>query len=224
MSEENEKKETVTGEDKEEIFEEYLKPKRYKPRFWVWVTLVISAIILVIVYKITVIDTAINPEELKPSIEIFNLDSQWVVLEEIDTKEFKGIVLVPQISFQVRNIGNVVLRNVYFLGEFRLLDRAKNLGEGSQMAFRKPLNPGETSERIVLTCGAGYRASSKTAFKNNIKEWKRAMVEIYVKTGSSKLIFLKIFYITRKIEGLDVDIKLTDKSAEELMGEQEKKK
>ena len=47
------------------------------------------------------------------------------------------------------------------------------------------------------------------------------MVEIYVKTGSSKLTFLKIFYITRKIEGLDVDIQLTDKTADELMGKQE---
>lgn len=224
MSEENEKKETVTGEGGEEILEEYLKPRRYKPRFWVWVTLTISAIILVIIYKITVIDTAINSAELKPAIEMFNLDSQWVVLEEIDTKEFKGIVLVPRISFQVRNVGNVVLRNVFFLGEFRLLDRPKNLGEGFQMAFKKPVNPGEESKRIVLTCMAGYRASSKMAFKTNIKEWKRAMVEIYIKTGSSKLIFLKTFYITRKIEGLDVDIQLTDKTADELMGEQEEQK
>ena len=222
MPEENEKKEVLTREDGVEFLEEYLKPKRYKPRFWVWVTVAISAIILVIIYKSTVIDTAVNPEALKPSIEMFNLDSQWVVSEEIDTKEFKGIVLVPQISFQVRNIGNEVLRNVYFLGEFRLMDRAGTLGEGFLMAFKKPVNPGQESERIVLTCMAGYRASSKMAFKNNIKEWKRAMVEIYVKTGSSKLIFLKTFYITRKIEGLDVDIQLTDKSAEELMGEQQK--
>jgi hypothetical protein len=222
MPEENEKKEAIKGEGGGEFLEEYLKPKRYKPRFWVWVTVAISAIILVIIYKITVIDTAVNPEALKPSIEMFNLDSQWVVSEEIDTKEFKGIVLVPQISFQVRNIGSVVLRNVYFLGEFRLMDRAGTLGEGFQMAFKKPVNPGQESERIVLTCMAGYRASSKMAFKNNIKEWKRAMVEIFVKTGSSKLIFLKTFYITRKIEGLDVDIQLTDKSAEELIGAQEK--
>jgi len=220
MSEENEKKEALTGEDEGEFLGEYLKPKRYKPRFWVWVTLVISAIILVFIYKITVIDTDVNPAELKPAIEMFNLDSQWVVLEEINTKEFKGIVLVPQISFQVRNVGKVVLRNVYFLGEFRLMDRAGILGEGFQMAFRKPVNPGQESERIVLTCMAGYRASSKMAFKNNIKEWKRALVEIYIKTGSSKLIFLKTFYITRKIEGIDIDIQLTDKPTEEIMGEQ----
>jgi hypothetical protein len=222
MSEENVKKETITGDDKGEFLEEYLKPKWYKPRFWVWATLTISAITLVILYKITVIDTAVNPAELKPSIEMFNLDSQWVVLEEIDTKEFKGIVLVPQMSFQVRNVGKVVLRNVYFLGEFRLMDRAETLGEGFQMAFKKPVNPGQESERIVLTCSAGYRASSKIAFKNNIKEWKRALVEIYIKTGSSQLIFLKTFYITRKIEGLDVDIQLTDRSPEKLMGEQKK--
>lgn len=223
MSEEKEKNVSLSSEGGDEIFEEYLKPKRLRPRFWVWVTLIISGIILVIIYKTTVIDHAINPEELKSSVEIFNLDSQWVVLEEIDNKDFKGILLVPQISFQVKNVGSVVLRDVFFLGEFRLLDRAKTLGEGFQMAFKKPLNPGEKSERIVLTCQAGYRATSKIAFKNNKKEWKRSMVQVFTKTGASGLLLLKTYYISRKIQGLDIDIKLTDKTADELMGEEKSK-
>jgi hypothetical protein len=101
------------------------------------------------------------------------------------------------------------------------MDRAKNLGEGFRMAIKKPLYPGKESERIVLTCQAGYRASSKMAFKKNSNEWKRSKVEIYVKTGASKLIFLKTFYISRKIEGINLDIKLTDKMLEESLGEKQ---
>jgi hypothetical protein len=212
MNEENHEftNSTRSREYHEDILEEYLKPKRFQPRFWVWVSFCVAAILLIIIYKTTVLDSAIGPEQLKAGLELFNLDSQWVVSEQIDNKEFKGIVLVPQISFQVRNVGKVVLRYVYFLGVFRLVDQAKILGEGFEMALKTPLDPGKVSERIVLTCQFGYRASSRQAFKQNSKEWRRALVETYAKTGASDLISLKTFYISRRIEGLDMDIKLTD--------------
>ena len=212
MSEENQGFTTsaTPREYHEEILEEYLKPKRLQPRFWVWVSLTIAAVILMITYKTTVLDSAIGSEELKAGLELFNLDSQWVVSEKIDSKEFKGIVLVPQISFQVRNVGKVVLHHVYFLGVFRLLDQAKILGEGFEMALKKPLDPGKESERIVLTCQFGYRATSKQAFKQNSKEWRSALVETFAKTGASSLLPLKTFYISRRIQGLDMDIKLSD--------------
>ncbi len=232
MVDQNEKQENPGSEpsqstgngNSEKILEDYLKPKRLQPRFWIWVGLTIVAIIMVLVYKITVVDTTISQEELKSSVELFNLDSQWVEKEKIDTEEFKGIVLVPQFSFHVRNVGKVDLHNIYFLGVFRLMDRAKALGEGFEMTLKKPLKPGQESERIVLTCQFGYRASSKMAFKNNSKEWRTAMVQVFTKTGASKLLLLNTFYISRKIEGLEVDITLTDKSADELIGEKSEPK
>ena len=224
MAEENNNKETPKSaaspdqaETNEELFDEYLKPKRFNPRFWVWIVLVVAAILMAFIYKVTVVDTTVAPRDLKDAVELINLDSQWVESEKIDTKDFKGIVLVPQISFQVRNVGKIDLQDVYFLGVFRLLDRAKTLGEGFEMTLKKPLKPGQESERITLTCQFGYRASSKVAFKKNSKEWGTSMVEVFTKTGASQLIFLKNFYISRKIEGLEVDFKLTDKSVEELM-------
>jgi len=224
MENENEKKEAVEVEktsnlleNNENIFEEYLKPRRYKARFWVWVAIGVAAVIMIIIYKSTVIDNAISPQELKASIQLFNLDSQWVEKEKIDTKEFKGILLVPQISFQVRNVGKIDIHDVYFLGVFRLMDRVKTLGEGFETALKKPLKPGEKSERITLTCQFGYKASSKIAFKKNSKEWRTAMVQIFAKTGTTQLLFLKTFYISRKIEGLEVEFKLTDKPVDQII-------
>ena len=217
MSEKNEKNEVTKNKEDEPILEDYLKPKRLQPKFWRWVILTIIFVILVYIYKVTVLDPTIDPEELKTSMEIFNINSQWVVSEKIDTPDFKGIVLVPQISFQIRNIGKVNLQYVYFLGVFRLLNRAKPLGEGYRMTLKKPLEPGKESEKIILTSRFGYRASSRQAFNKYSKDWRSAMVQIYVKTGASKLFFFKSFYISRKIEGLEIDIKITDKPVTDIM-------
>ncbi|NIM12059.1 MAG: hypothetical protein GTO45_08065 [Candidatus Aminicenantes bacterium] len=224
--EKNEKKDIIKDQrreqEQEDILEEYLKPKRLQIKFWRWVILAIVFVILVIVYKTWVIDPTLPPEELVASMEIFNIESQWIKSEELDTPDFKGIVLVPQISFQVRNIGKAELYYVYFLGVFRLLDRPKALGEGTFVAFKKPLKPGEESERITLNSKFGYRGSSKQAFKKYYKEWRSAMVQIYVSSGTSRLSFLKSFYISRRIEGLDVDITVTDKQYKDIVIEEEK--
>jgi hypothetical protein len=224
--EKNEKKDITKDQpreqEQEDILEEYLKPRRLQVKFWRWVILGIVFVILVIVYKTCVIDPTLPPEELVASMEIFNIDSQWILSEELDTPDFKGIVLVPQISFQVRNIGKVNLYYVYFLGVFRLLDRPKALGEGTFMAFKKKLKPGEESERITLNSKFGYRGSSKKAFKKYYKEWRSAVVQIYVSSGTSKLSFLKSFYISRRIEGLDVDVTVTDKQYKDIVIEEDK--
>jgi hypothetical protein len=229
MSDETNEKNDITKtqpreQEQEDILEEYLKPRRFQIKFWRWVILSIAFVILVFVYKTCVLDPTLSPEELVSSMEIFNIDSQWILSEELDTPEFKGIVLVPQISFQVRNIGKAELYYVFFLGVFRLLDRPKALGEGTFVAFKKPLKPGEESERITLNSKFGYRGSSKQAFKKYYKEWRSAMVQIYVRSGTSNLSFLKSFYISRRIEGLDVDVTVTDKQYKDIVIEEEKDK
>jgi hypothetical protein len=220
MNEEKEKSDhSQPKQSQDNIMEEYLKPRWFQPKFWRWVGLSIVLVIMVITYKTCVIDPTIPPEELKSAIKIFNIDSKWVVSEEVDTPDFKGIILVPQISFQVRNTGGMDLYYVYFLGVFRLMDRPKALGEGVSMAFKKPLKPGEESERITLTSLFGYRGSSKEAFQKHSRDWRSVMVQVYVRSGTSHLIFLKTYYISRRIEGLDVDISLSDKQYGDVVKE-----
>ena len=99
-------------------------------------------------------------------------------------------------------------RNIFFLGVFRFVNSPKLLGEGSSMALKKPLVPGKESKEIVISSQYGYSASSEIAFSENQMAWKRAYVEIYTRSSGSELVFLKSFYISRKIEGVDIDVKI----------------
>jgi len=201
-------KKFIEGED-DVLFDEYINRSRFGPKFWVGVTMAIVFIVSVVVYKTAVLDKIIDPEVLKSSIEIFDIDSQWVVREEIHEKDFHGIVLAPQISFRFRNVGKEKLSYVYVLGVFRLVNRPKALGEDNKMALRDGLEPGGESERIVLTCGFGYRATSKEAFSRNKERWENASAEIFVRGGSSEMVLLNTYYVIRKIEGMEKEIKFT---------------
>lgn len=217
MSEKDENKDIPQAGQQEQILEQYTKPLHHQSKFWRWVFLGVVAVVMLIIYKVTIIDKTIEPEVLKNSIEIFNIDSKWVVSEEVDTPEFKGIVLVPQISFQVRNIGSVKLSYVRFLGIFSLLGRPKDLGDSVYVAFKKPLEPGQVdSERITLTAKFGYKATSKQAFSKNSKDWRSCAVQVLVSSGTSQLIKLKTYYVSRRIDGMEIDIKMTDKPMEDI--------
>ncbi len=211
MPDELKKIEQLIKGDDDVLFDEYINRSRFGSRFWLAVTMAVVFILAVVVYKIVVLDRIIPPEVLKNSIQIFDIDSQWVVKEEIHEKDFNGIVLVPQISFRFRNVGETDLKYVNVLGVFRLLNRARALGEGNSLALKEPLKPGGESERIVLTCSFGYRATSREAFARNPKQWKSASAEIYIQSGGSKPIFINTYYIIRKIQGLDreIEIKMT---------------
>jgi len=218
MSEKDENKDIPQAGQQEQILAEYIIPLYKQPKFWRWIFLGIVAVVMVLIYKVTIIDKTIDPEVLKSSIEIFNIDSKWVVSEEVDTPEFKGIILVPQISFQVRNIGSVKLSYVRFLGIFSLLGKPKDLGDSVYVAFKKPLEPGIVdSQRIILTAKYGYKATSKQAFSKNSKEWRSCAVDVLVSSGTSQLIKLKTYYVSRRIDGIEIDIKMTDKPMEEIV-------
>jgi len=162
--------------------------------------------LLVWVVKSDLIDRSISGDTLKSAVEIFNIDSHWVVKQRVDEPDFKGVILVPQFSFQVRNTGTETLEYVFFLGVFRFLDNGKTMGEGYQMALEEPLEPGAESGRIVLKSGFGYRATSEQAFDRNPRDWRSAFVEVFLRSKTSRLVFFKSYYISRRVAGTDVDV------------------
>jgi hypothetical protein len=202
----------------------YTKPLTKQSKFWVWIFLGIVFLIMVLIYKGSIIDKTIEPEELVASMEVSHINSQWVVSEKVDTPDFKGIIVVPEFTFRVRNIGEHDLSYVYILGVFRLIQRPKALGEAYQMAFKKTLKPGDLSDVIKLRCKFGYRASSKQAFSKHSRDWRSAMVQLYVKSGTSGLTFLKDFHVSRKIEGMDLEIKMINTPISEINEQLSKEK
>lgn len=192
---------------REILFEEYQKRFWQRSKFWLGVVLCALFIVFALVFKRTIVDTSMTAEELKSAIELFDISSQWVVKEKIVEPGFQGVILVPEVSFRIRNSGNRELSYVFLLGVFRFMDNGRTIGEGYRMTLRRPLPPGRESGRIDLRCGFGYRASSAVAFEKNRKDWRNVFTEVFAKSKNSKLVLIKTFYISRLISGQDIEVK-----------------
>jgi hypothetical protein len=191
-----------------EILQDYTRSFWRNSKFWMWCVLAVIILVFALVFKKAVMDTSIDPGQLKASLEFFDISSQWVVKENISEIDFQGIVLVPEVSFRIRNIGPKDLSYVYLLGVFRFMDNGKFIGEGYRMALRKALPPAGESERITLKSGFGYRASSADAFEKHKKNWQNARCDLYVKSHNSGLVSVKTFYISRRISGQGIEVQI----------------
>ena len=191
-----------------EILQEYYRSFWHNSKFWLGVVLVFIFLVFAYIYKKTVVDTSVSPQQLKSALEFFDISSRWVVDEKINEEDFKGIILVPELSFRVRNIGKRDLSYVFLLGVFRFMDNGKFIGEGYRMALRRSLPPAGESERITLKAGFGYRASSAAAFEKYKKNWRNSFCELFAKSHNSGLVSVKIFYISRKIAGQDIEVEI----------------
>jgi hypothetical protein len=198
----------AAAQENQEILQEYYQSFWRNSKFWLGVVLLIIFLIFAFIYKKTVLDTTINPRQLQAALEFFDISSQWVVNDRINEDDFKGIILVPEVSFRIRNIGKKDLSYVFLLGVFRFMDNGKFIGEGYQMTLRQALAPNGTSERITLKSGFGYRASSPAAFEKYKKNWRNSLCELFAKSHNSGLTPVKTFYVSRKIAGQGIEIEI----------------
>jgi len=207
---ENEKNNSSVGSETqgEEILDAYIKKFWQNSKFWLGVASLLILAVFAFVYKTTVMNTAMTPAEMKAAVELFDISSQWKVTQKVDDDDFQGIILAPEVSFRLRNVSKKELSYVFLLGVFRFMDTGKVIGEGYRMALRRPLPPGGSSERITLNAGFGYRATSAAAFEKYKQDWRNSFCEVFAKSHNSGFTMLKTFYISRRIEGLDVEIKI----------------
>lgn len=183
--------------------------RRWKgPRLWIGLFMLVAFALLYWIYNQRVVKASFSEEELKAAVEFFSISSTWTVKEKMDTEDFQGVIVVPRISFRVRNQGERDLGPLFLVGVFSFMDTGKTMGEGYGMFLKEPLPPGGESERITLTSVFGYRASSADAFERNRNDWRRSYVEIFARSRSSKLKFLKSFYISQKIEGVNINVRI----------------
>jgi hypothetical protein len=196
------------SENNELQLESYLGKKRFGRRFMMNMVVLVVVVVLILVFKMSVVDNRISPDEMKSQIQITEIASQWIVKEKIKTDDYKGILLTPQITFRLKNIGSEKLKQIFVMGVFKFVYSRKDIGDASKMTLRSPLLPGETSEPITLTSYNGYRASSPEAFELNKDKWEDSLVELYLRSPNSRLFFFKSYYISKKIDGMNIDIKI----------------
>lgn len=139
-----------------------------------------------------------SPEELKASIELTELDTKWV-------KKFyfpwpPKLILVPAISFRIKNLTDKPLRYVNFNAIFKLVGEQENLGDCYLAAIRKtPVMPGELSDTILLKSNTGVEGKNLESFKNN-PFWKTAMVKLFIQSKGSIYVLLGEWEISKKID------------------------
>lgn len=196
----------MSKKSNQNVLDDYIKPGSFRSNSWLFFGVAVFFVLIFLLFKNDILEKNVSMEAVKSSIEVFNISSQWVVKKEIDDDDFKGIILVPEINFQVRNIGESDLKHVFFLGVFRFLDTGKIIGEGFKMSFSDSLKPGSESTLIKLTSQLGYRASSAKAFEKNQRDWHSSFVEVFIKSKNSQLTFFKSYYISRKIKGMNLNV------------------
>lgn len=140
----------------------------------------------------------ISTEELKNSIEIIDVETKWV------SKEYRAwppkLVLVPVISFRVKNISDKPLTYINFNAIFKFKDETKNLGDNFLAAIRKkPVMPGEVSQVITLKSNFGVEGKTLDSFKNN-PYWKPVVVRLFARSFGSEFVLLGEWEVSKTID------------------------
>jgi hypothetical protein len=194
------------------FFENYPKKKKFseiykQSKFWVILVFAIFVLLFLTLFLRELKNTTI-PEKLKESIKIVSQNSKWV------NKKVSpyGVTIVPSITIKIKNIGKKPLKNVRYSGVFLYKEGGGQLGDGITRMYTTPLDPGETSEEILIKSFHGYKASSKKAFIINKKKWKEIKVKVFAEK-SSVLVKIGEYPIKQEIDGIE-DILISESEEE----------
>lgn len=153
---------------------------------------------ILIVFSFLAACTSTNPEELKNSVEIVNVSSSWVA--KVYQPWPPKLILVPTISFQVKNVSEKPLNYLNFNAIFKFRDDQENLGDNFLAAIRKePVPPAAASEVITLKSNFGVEGKSLASFKDN-PQWRPVMCRLFIQSKGSPHILLGEYEISRQID------------------------
>ncbi len=157
--------------------------------------------LLIVLMSAIVLQTGcktISTEKLKNSIEILDIETSWV------SKYYQPwpprLILVPRVSFKIKNIGKDPLKYVNFNAIFAVKGEAGNLGDGYLAAIRNtPVLPGATSPVITLTSNFGVEGKNVKQIEDN-PAWRPVEVRIFAQSRGSQFGLLGVFDVSRKID------------------------
>ncbi|OQX54743.1 MAG: hypothetical protein B5M54_04690 [Candidatus Aminicenantes bacterium 4484_214] len=180
-------------------------------RRWAFILVIIVAgIILAYIFEKTGLWRTVSPDELKNSIEIIDVETKWV--KKYYQPWPAKLILVPAISFRVKNISDKPLRYINFNANFRFKDDYENLGD------------------FTLKSNYGVEGKTKESFEKN-PYWKTVFVKLFAQSKGSQYVLLGEWEVSKKIEfeepepvGLPEKKKIKEKqdSSEKLSSEKKK--
>lgn len=167
-------------------------------KFGVVLVFAVIALLMAFMFKKTGVMKTLTPEELEASIEVIEVETKWV--DKYYQPWPPKLILVPAISFRIKNLTDKPLKYVNFNANFRFMDDYENLGDSFLAAIRNvPVKPGEKSDIILLKSNYGVEGKSLTSFENNSR-WKLVTVKLFAQSKGSQFITLGEWDVSRKID------------------------
>ncbi len=161
------------------------------------VVVVVAALVVFILYKVGAVQT-MTAEELNEAIEIVDVKTKWV--EKYYQPWPPKLILVPAISFRVKNLTDKPLNYINFNANFRFKADYENLGDAFLAAIRKNPIPAESlSEVITLKSNYGVEGKTKDSFKDN-PHWRIVIVKLFASSRGSQFTPIGEYEVSKKID------------------------
>lgn len=141
---------------------------------------------------------SMSTDELKKTIEIIDVETKWV------SKYYQPwpprLLLVPVLSFRVKNIGVEPLTYVNFNAIFKFKGDPENLGDNFLAAIRgKAIPAGDVSDVITLKSNFGVEGKSVESIRNN-PQWKPVGVRLFARSKGSQFVLIGEWDVSRTID------------------------
>ncbi len=168
------------------------RPKR---TFGIVALMILSPIALFLASCKTPSDT-----EVKSAIEVNVLETKWVMKEYRQWPNPK-LVLVPAVTYQIKNNSQEPLRFVNINAIFKERDAVENRGDSFYAAIRKdPVPPGGLSPALSQKSNFGAYASTLQAIKTSPGWAKPWIVRLFVQWKGSHPVLLGEWPVSRTID------------------------
>ena len=184
-------------------------------RYGIILIIIAVAIFLVFALQKMGVMTSMTAEDLDEAIEIIDVQTSWV--DKYYQPWPPRLILVPSISFRVKNKTEKPLRYINFNANFRFRDDFENLGDAFLAAVRSNHIPSSgTSDPIHLKCNYGVEGKTLASFQNN-PYWKVAIVKLFAQSSGSQFLPLGEWEVSKKIDFIEpepVGVKPKEQSEE----------
>jgi len=142
--------------------------------------------------------TRMTPQELKASIEITDVETKWV--SKLYQQWPPRLVLVPVLSFRVKNVSAKPVSYVNFNAVFNFKGERDNFGDCFLAAIRgKAVPSGEKSEVVALKSNFGVDGKDLKSFQDN-PGWRQAEVRLFAQSKGTQPVLLGIYDVSRFID------------------------
>ena len=162
--------------------------------------IIVLGVLVAAVAHFTGLWKTMSHEDLQGSFELIDIETKWV--EKTFQPWPPKLILVPAISFKIKNVSEVPLKYLYLNANFKFRDDVAILGDGFIEAIRgESLMPGETSESILLKSTHGIDGQNLEHFKSSpFFQSKIVDVKVFAKSQGSQYIPVGEWEVSKNID------------------------